>query len=215
MNKKPKVILIHGILNLKYWMALMARYLKKKNFEVVLFGYPSTKYKVSDLVEWMHPKIKSLNTDPSQPIHFVCHSMGGVLLRAYLEKYPLPNLNKVVFLGTPSQGSELADWLHLRLNKIYRFLFGPAGFQLQTTQTPQLFNRPVDFELGVIMGNKPDIKLGCFKGENDGMVSVESSKVVGMKDHILLPVSHTQMLISKTAFFQIDYFLKNGFFYRA
>jgi pimeloyl-ACP methyl ester carboxylesterase len=215
MKKAPKVILIHGIFNIKYCMAWMAHYLKKKNNEVILFGYPSTKYAIPDLVEWMHPKIKDLMTDPNQSIHFVCHSMGGLLLRAYLEKYQVPNLSKVVFLGTPNQGSELADWLHLRLNKLYAFLFGPAGFQLQTTQTPQLFKRPVDFELGVIMGNKPGIKLGCFKGENDGMVSVESSKVAGMKDHLILPTSHTLLLIDKITLFQIDYFLKNGVFSRA
>lgn len=213
--KTPKVILIHGIFNVKYCMSWIANHLKKSNHEVVLFDYPSTKYALADLVEWMHPKIQSLITDPDQPIHFVCHSMGGLLLRAYLAKYPLPNLSRVVFLATPYHGSELADTLNSWFKKIYKWLLGPAGLQLQTSQTPKLFNNPVNFELGVIMGDNPGIQLGCFNGPNDGEVSVESSKVPGMKDHLLVPKNHTNILIDKNTFFQIDYFLRNGFFSRA
>jgi triacylglycerol lipase len=208
--QKSKVVLIHGIFNVKYCMAWIGRYLKQVNYDVILMGYPSTKYTLQELVEYIHPKITRMIQNNSQPIHFVCHSMGGLLLRAYLEKYPIPNLGRVVFLATPNQGSELADYLSKF--KIFQWLFGPAGQQLQTHQTAQVFTKPINFELGVIMGNKPTIRLSCFKGPNDGNVSVESSKVTGMKDHIIVSKNHLTILWDKQAAFQIDYFLQHGVF---
>ncbi len=212
LMKKPKVILINGILNVKYCMAWIGRYLRKKDYDVTLLGYPSTRYNLAELVEKIHPKIQKLTQNNTQPIHFVCHSMGGLLLRAYLEKYPISHLGRVVFLATPNGGSELADFLSRF--KLYRWLFGPAGLQLTTSQTPHLFKQPIAFELGVIMGDKPSINLSCFKGPNDGNVTVESSKVAGMKDHIVLPKNHLNMLMDRQTNFQIDYFLKEGVFYR-
>lgn len=208
--QKPKVILIHGIFNVKYCMAWVGHSLKKQGYEISLLGYPSTQYALADLVESIHTKIQKLTQNKTQPVHFVCHSMGGLLLRAYLEKYPVFNLGRVVFLATPNQGSELADFLSRF--KLYRWLFGPAGLELTTSQTPYLFKQPIGFELGVIMGNKPTINLRCFKGANDGNVTVESSRVTGMKDHLTLPKNHLNILFDKKTVFQIDYFLKHGVF---
>lgn len=210
--KKQKVILIHGIFNVKYCLYWIGQYLKKQGYHVTLLGYPSTKYNLEELVEWLHPKIQHIinSNTSSEPIHFVCHSMGGLLLRAYLEKYPIANLGRVVFLATPNKGSELADTLSRF--KLYKWLFGPAGQQLKTNQTPHLFKKNIDFELGVIMGDKPTIYLPCFKGPNDGNVTVESSKVLGMKDHILVPKNHLTILFDKNTQHQIDSFLKNGHF---
>lgn len=192
-------------------MAWIGRYLKKQGYDVSLLGYPSTQYTLAELAEVIYPKVQKLIQHNTQPVHFVCHSMGGLLLRAYLEKYPVPNLGRVVFLATPNQGSELADFLSRF--KLYRWLFGPAGLQLKTSQTPHLFKQPVNFELGVIMGDKPSINLRCFnQAPNDGNVTVESSKVAGMKDHIVLPKNHLNILFDKNTMVQIAYFLKNGFF---
>lgn len=209
--QKSKVILIHGIFNVKFCMFWVGRYLTQQNNEVTLFGYPSTRYNVQELVDWMHPRLQKIIQDNQQPVHFVCHSMGGLLFRAYLEKHPIPNLGRVVFLATPSQGSELADYL-IRFT-LFRWLFGPASLQLQTSETPNLFKKPINFELGVIMGDKPTINLPCFKGLNDGNVSVASSKVVGIKDHLIVPKNHLSILVDKNTQFQIDYFLKNGYFF--
>ncbi len=210
--KKPKVILIHGIFNVKYCLYFAGRYLTKQGYDVTLLGYPSTQYNIEQLVEWLHPKLQRiLNDNISIPVHFVCHSMGGLLLRAYLEKYNMANLGRVVFLATPNQGSELADVLSDFI--LYKWLFGPAGQQLKTSQTPYLFKKPIAFELGIIMGNKPNFNLSCFKGlPNDGNVTVESSKVLGMKDHLIIPKNHLNILFDKNTQYQIDYFLKNGYF---
>lgn len=210
--KKSRVILMHGIFNVRYCMYWIGRYLKQKNYDITLFDYPSTKYPIEELVEWMHEKLQKSPQDPTQVVHFVCYSMGGVLLRAYLEKYAIPNLGRVVFLASPNQGSELAD--KLSAFKLYAWIFGPAGLQLKTSQVNKLFTKPIDFELGVIVGNKPMLNLNCFKGPNDGNVSVESSKVAGMKDHLVLPLNHHNILVNQSTAFQIDYFLKKGLFYR-
>lgn len=209
---KPKVILIHGIFNVKYCLYFIGRFLKKQGYDVSLLGYPSTQYTLEKLVEWLHPKLqKIINHNSLEPIHFVCHSMGGLLLRAYLEKYSIPQLGRVVFLATPNQGSELADVLSNFI--LYKWLFGPAGQQLKTTQTPYLFKKNINFELGIIMGNKPTFHLPCFKGPNDGNVTVESSKVQGMTDHIVVPKNHLNMLFDKNTQIQINHFLKNGHFF--
>lgn len=212
--KKPKVILIHGIFSSKYFLYFIGQYLKKEGYDITLLDYPSTQYPLEKLVEKLHPKIKQIinNNSSSDPIHFVCHSMGGLLLRAYLEKYPVPNLGRVVFLATPNQGSELADVLSEFT--LFKWLFGPAGQQLKTTQTAQVFKKPIDFELGVVMGNKPTIYLPCFKGENDGNVSVESSKLPGIKDHVTVPKNHLSILLDKNTQHQINHFFKKGHFYR-
>lgn len=206
--------MIHGIFNIKYCLYWIGRFLKKQGYDVTLLGYPSTKYRLDELVENLHPKLeKIIHHTSSEPIHFVCHSMGGLLLRAYLEKYHIPQLGRVVFLATPNQGSELADALSNFI--LYKWLFGPAGQQLKTNQTPYLFKKNIGFELGVIMGDKPTINLSCFNGfSNDGNVTVESSKIVGMKDHILVPKNHLNILFDKNTQIQIGNFLKNGYFIR-
>jgi triacylglycerol esterase/lipase EstA (alpha/beta hydrolase family) len=139
--------------------------------------------------------------------------MGGLLVRAYLARYPQTKIGRVVMLGTPNHGSELAD--RMRNWRLYRWIYGPAGQQLVTEQhaTADLLG-PVNYPLGIIAG-KSTINLLCsriFGAPNDGMVSVESTKLAGMAAHVVLPVSHLGMLQSEVVRRLIWNFLRSGTF---
>jgi pimeloyl-ACP methyl ester carboxylesterase len=166
---------------------------------------------LEQLVEYIHPRIREFAA--GAPVHFVVHSMGGLLVRAYLARYPETKIGRVVMLGTPNHGSEVADYM--KDWRLYRWIFGPAGQQLVTQQQgiSQLFG-PVNFPLGIIAGNST-IDMFCSRiiGQtNDGKVSVESTKLQGMAAHIVLPVSHLGMLHSRMVRRHIVQFLKTGAF---
>jgi triacylglycerol lipase len=146
-------------------------------------------------------------------VHFVTHSLGGILVRQYLQDHKIENLGRTIMLGPPNQGSELADLL--ANNILFEFYNGPAGQQLGTGKDSAPINlEPVGFELGVIAGNRsfnPMLtKLGS--GEHDGIVSVDSSKVDGMTDHIVMPVTHTFMMMDAKVIQQVRSFLSHGVF---
>ena len=118
--------------------------------------------------------------------------MGGLVVRAVLNKYRPENLGRVVQLASPNKGSEVADLL--QENWLYQTFFGPAGQQLTTDQAGMdKILGEVDYELGVIAGNSTIDPASSYviPGDDDGKVSVKSTRVEGMKAHLIVPASHT------------------------
>jgi len=154
-------------------------------------------------------------TWPSQSakkIHIVTHSLGGILARQYLSVNRVENLGNVVMLGPPNQGSEIVDYFLASpfMAGIFNLANGPAGQQLNTQESgkPRALG-PVDFSLGVIAGDRTynPILSSFLPGDNDGKVTVESSRVDGMIDHLTLPVDHTFMMRNDNVINQVKYFL--------
>jgi pimeloyl-ACP methyl ester carboxylesterase len=205
------VVLLHGILRTNACMAGMARFLEKNGYDVLNINYPSTKLTIEELTEYIHQQLVTYSA--ARKIHFVGYSMGGLLIRAYLNKHTLDNLGRVVMLGTPNHGSEAADFW--KDNWAYKKVFGPAGQQLGTDQSAlaDVLGK-VYYELGIIAGNCSidPFSFYLIKGENDGKARVSSTKIHGMKDHIILPVSHFFMPQSKVCWQQVLQFLNNGGF---
>lgn len=212
---KDYVVLVHGIAKSGKVMRNIENYLRPY-YEAVNLDYPSCRYPIETLArDYLATAVERRCPDKAGKIHFVAHSMGGLVVRQFLKSQRPENLGRVVMLCPPLMGSELADFF--KDNFLYRRLYGPAGQELGTDPSalPQRLG-PVDFELGVIMGDRSIDPICCriLPGPNDGRVTVARSRITGMKDHIVLPSSHTFILRTTRALRQIFYFLANGRFYR-
>ncbi|MBX9726439.1 MAG: alpha/beta hydrolase [Rickettsiales bacterium] len=207
------VIILHGIFRTHRSMRRLANFLEKEGFKVLNLDYPSTKYSIEALAGIIHPRITAFAESIPGKVHFVGYSMGGLVIRAYLHCYKPRNLGRVVMIGTPNQGSEVADFLQNR--KLYHMLFGAAGQQLITNQSGFVHHfGETDYEVGVIAGNRPvDLISSRIIGKaNDGKVSIESTKLIGMKDHVIVPSSHTFFPSNLQMWRQSLAFLKYGKF---
>jgi hypothetical protein len=146
---------------------------------------------------------------------FVC--WGGLVIRAMLKNYRPSNLGRVVMVGTPNNGSQVADFL--KKVPLYKTAFGPAGQQLVTDQSSfaHIFS-PVDFELGIIAGTRTiDPVSSLIIGShisNDGKVTVESTRLDGAADHIAIAANHTFIPSNKVMWAQALSFLRHGRFHR-
>jgi len=184
-----------------------------QGFRVVNVDYPSRKYPIEYLAEYVGNTIRQRCTGEKRRIHFVTHSLGGIVLRYYLKENELNNLGRVVMLSPPNQGSELVD--HFRKNVLVKAATGPSGQQLGTesSSVPNALG-PVDFEVGIIAGNKSLnlIFSRLIPGQDDGRVSVERAKVKGMADFIIVPQTHPFIMNSSEVIKQVVYFLENGRF---
>lgn len=207
------VVLLHGLARVSNSMAELESKLDNTGFEVVNINYPSIKYEIEVLASDAVGRGigQCLASDPDQ-IHFVTHSLGGILVRYYLRDNDLDLLGRVVMLGPPNQGSEIVDGL----SPVPGFgLLGPTGQVLGTEEGNALAELgPVNFELGVIAGSTNINPFGFLflEGPNDSIVRVESTKVEGMNAHIVLPVTHTFMMRNNEVIDNTIHFLKTGQF---
>lgn len=204
-------ILLHGLARTQASFALMETALEREGYTVVRPGYPSTKATISQLADSTIPQ--AMASCPEGRVDFVTHSMGGILVRDWLSRNPLERLGRVVMLGPPNQGSEVVD----TLAGIYLFdqINGPAGLQLGTGEKSlPLSLPPVDYPVGVIAGNQSlNVYFSTLlPGSDDGKVSVQSTVVAGMKDHIVLPVTHTFMMNNPRVITETLLFLDTGRF---
>src|SRR6056300_369920 len=206
------VILLHGLARTSNSMEEMAKAFNTAGYQVANVSYPSREATIEELAPAaIEAGLEQCPEDES--IHFVTHSLGGILVRYYLEQEEIQDLGKVVMLAPPNQGSQVTD--KLRDNYFYQILNGPAGDQLGTDEDSLVMQLGVvDFPLGIIAGTKSVNPLlsQLLPNPDDGKVSVENTKVEGMTDFVELPHSHTFMMRAEDVIEQAIAFIQHGAF---
>jgi hypothetical protein len=195
-------------------MQRMESALQEAGFRVCNIAYPSRDHSVAELAsQHVAPRISECASDPDEPIHFVTHSLGGIVVRQLASTERVWTFGRVVMLGPPNHGSEvvdaIGDW------RVFGAVSGPAGGELGTATDalPQRLG-PVPFEAGIIAGSSSInwINSAIIPGEDDGKVSIDSAKVEGMRDFVLVATSHPFLMADDAVIEQTLRFLTTGCF---
>jgi len=208
------VILLHGLARSNASMRKLEATLRERGYDVQNVSYASTRNKIEILAERaIAPALKKCPLDHT--VNFVTHSLGGILVRQYLHQHEIKNLGRVVMLGPPNQGSEVID----KLGDFpgFYFIHGDAGMQLGTgaTSIPNRLGK-ANFDLGIIAGTRSiNLILSSFiPGIDDGKVSVDNTRLEGMKDHLEMAVTHPFMMKNSKVIEQVIHYLEHGKFKR-
>ncbi len=207
LDAKPineSVILLHGLGDVKLSMLKLENALKDEGYITKNIGYSSSGETIESLSENELSKVveryKKIGFDK---IHFVTHSMGGLIVRYYLQGHDLPSGSRIVMLSPPNHGSEIAD--HFQKSKFYKLVVGDVGKELAIDSSILSELKPIVQEVGIIAGNKSSNSYfsKIIPGEDDGRVAVDNTKLIEMKDFIIVPslLNIVKMLLSKPRFF--------------
>jgi len=215
-DNSAMVVLLHGLGRSAKSMAYLEERLTAAEYTVFNYDYESRKKEIDSLVDDLHGFIKNCCQQEETTLHFVTHSLGGILVRALIAQKRPGNLGRVVMLSPPNKGSETVDYLGDYT--FFEKIFGPAAQQLGTG--PDSFpNRlgPADFELGIITGDRTidPISSWIIPGKDDGKVAIERTKLEGMADFLVMDVSHTFIMQNPEVVDEVIHFLRQGRFIRS
>ena len=229
------VVVLHGLGRSRSSMNALCKHLREKGgYRVFNVGYPSTQYDMAEQARTLRRLVNNL--DGIEEINFVGHSMGNIVVRHYLgdlaeaekrgqspivrstlravpAKGDSPLFSRFVMLAPPNQGARLASIL--ANNVLFKQIAGEAGQQLGR-QWPELEKRLATpgFQFGIVAGGKGDGKgyNPLLSGDNDGVISVETAKLVGARDFIVVPSLHSFVMDKVQVQRCVLSFLQHGYF---
>lgn len=192
----------------------LASRLRRVGFTVHTPSYQSLRQDIRTHARRIHDYLLT-HHESSQPLNLVAHSLGGLVIRQFLHDYPMWQVHRCVSLGTPHQGSVCATYVRRTLSP----LVGQSYLGALDGTCPAA---PDGVEFGVIAGNKSQgIGLPFLayhnhhyrtKHPHDGTVFVFETQLPHASDYLILPVTHTGMLMSRTVSDQVAHFLDHGHF---
>ncbi len=209
------VVLLHGLGRTRLSMAIPQLRLKSAGFEVINLRYPSRSKPIEQLAEVVRSELGCKIEDKSRTVHFLTHSLGGIVVRALLSGREIDgNLGRVVMLAPPSQGSQLAN--RFGDSQLFRALTGPAGQQLRAGPGSGVSKMgPVDYVVGVVAGHKStNLFSRLLNNEGDGKVTLEETRLEGMADFLTVPRGHTFIMNDPKVIDQAIHFFRKGRFSR-
>ena len=224
MSQKNRVILLHGLHQTALIMRPLAKRLQAQGFDTHQYGYRSMRDGIQTNSERLNQWLEQ-NHYPDQPIDLVGHSLGGLIIRDFVTQYPKWQIGRCVTLGTPHMGSICADY-------IWRLTPAMVGKSYLDALDGTVAPLPEHITLGIIAGNRPyglgqvflqyhnrklrkaDSPLLDEYLVHDGTVYLKETKLDAATDHLIMPVSHTGMLIDNNVAKQTEYFLQHGQFKR-
>ncbi|MCH7478352.1 MAG: alpha/beta fold hydrolase [SAR324 cluster bacterium] len=207
------VVLLHGLGRSKSAMRRLASRLELAGYAVERIGYRSLDVPPAAILRNVAEQIDECCAGGGSTVHFVGHSFGGLLIRAYLEGQRIANLGRVVLIGTPNQGTPLVDHIRGRWWSKYA---GETALALGTGpgSFPASLSPPY-YPVGIIAGVYEGFDNEEFMpGRDDGLVPVESTKLEGMTDFIVVATSHSRMRSNEDVTRQTLSFLEHGRFTR-
>jgi triacylglycerol lipase len=209
------VVLLHGLARTSASMHVMQKALTESGYRVINIEYPSRELPIEELA----PLAVGEGIDECRAsgyevgVNFVTHSLGGILVRYYFDTNASNVVGRVVMLAPPNQGSNAAD--ALRDIPGFDWLNGPAGSQLGKGESsvPLRLGTP-DFEFAVVAGNRSidPVSSAVLENPDDGKVSVADTKLDGMRDFRIMPVSHTYIMKDDDVIELVRSFLRTGQF---
>lgn len=234
--KETAVVLLHGLFRARGSMSRLAQHLRKQtDWEVLNFGYPSTRGSIADHAGKLAEVIAHL--EGVKTIHFVAHSLGNLVIRHWLadveqgakvatginlvagakeanpDKKDAQRLGRIAMIGPPNHRPSLAQTL-IPIDR-HKMIAGQAGQELQSDWTDlvkRLATPPCDF--GILAGGLNDGEgyNPLIPGDDDMIVGVDETKLAGAKDFRLLPVIHATMMDDQALQQMVSTFLQKGFF---
>lgn len=215
-TERPEtVVVLHGVALNRWFTSRLDKHFAREGFAVINVTYPSRRKSIAELGDaWLPELLAKHRVEESPRVHFVVHSMGGLVVRRFLATHRPENLGRVVMIATPNHGSAIAD----RLSRAapFRWYFGCNLRGLGTGPDATWRGLPpaADFELGVIAGNRALSPLGWFwlQGPHDGTVEVAGTRLEGMAGHRVIPANHTGILFRRETAELATAFLRTGRF---
>lgn len=210
-DNKENIVLVHGYARSASAMWKLENHFEDAGYNVISIDYSSFCTSIEEVKKEVYSQINNCCSKSKTKVHFVGHSFGGLLIRSYLGENKFKNLGNVVNMGSPSKGTAAVEylkdsWIFKNLGGVAKEMSSKGSNFLKSLKKP-------NYNLGIIAGKANNPKYDhILKGLDHGLVTIESTKVDGMKDFVIMNTNHTMMRYNKSVAEQAVYFLRHSKF---